>query len=276
MLKSVLVHIPSERPLRPVIDGAISLAKHCSAELAAVAIGYETTNVALAVDGGAAVAAVFEIERERALARANAALAIFEAEARNAGISYRCHPLTGTAGEAGAIVGAMARLHDLSVVQQPDSGLTFDNTMPEEILFESGAPVLFIPHTHKGEFKAGHVGIAWDGSRAAARALRDAMPFLAGASRISAIIVGESGAKSDAHTEALVAYLAKHGLDAKIERTSADRGDIQPAILSLAADTGIDILIMGGYGHSRMQERFLGGVTRSMLRSMTVPTLMSH
>jgi nucleotide-binding universal stress UspA family protein len=136
--------------------------------------------------------------------------------------------------------------------------------------------VLFIPHTHKGEFRQGHVGIAWDGSRPAARALRDAMPFLAGASRISAIVVGEPVAKSCAHTEALVAYLAKHGLDAKIERTSADRANIQPAILSIAADAGIDLLVMGAYGHSRMHERFLGGVTRSMLRSMTVPTLMSH
>src|ERR1019366_7935475 len=88
MLKDILVHIPSERLIRPVVDGAVSLVVARAAHLDAVSVGYETANVGLAVDGGAAVAAVFELERERALARANAALAVFESEARNARISY--------------------------------------------------------------------------------------------------------------------------------------------------------------------------------------------
>jgi hypothetical protein len=70
MLKNLLVHIPSERPIRPVVDGAVSLAVTHAAHLDAVSIGYETANVGLAVEGGAAVAAIFEIERQRALARA--------------------------------------------------------------------------------------------------------------------------------------------------------------------------------------------------------------
>ena len=85
MLKTLLVHIPSERPIRPVVDGAVSLAMARAAHLDAVSVGYESANVGLAIDGGAAVAAVFELERERALARADAALAVFETEARNAG-----------------------------------------------------------------------------------------------------------------------------------------------------------------------------------------------
>jgi nucleotide-binding universal stress UspA family protein len=70
--------------------------------------------------------------------------------------------------------------------------------------------------------------------------------------------------------------LARHGLAAHIERVSADRADIQPTILSIAADAGVDLIVMGAYGHSRLRERILGGVTRGMLESMTVPTLMSH
>ena len=146
MLKDLLVHIPSESLIRPVVDGAVSLAVARAAHLDAVSVGYETANVGLAVDGGAAVAAVFEIERERALARANAALAVFETEARNAGISYGLQALTDLPVEAAATVSASARLYDLTIVLQPEADRdTFDNTMPQEILFQSGGPVLFIP-----------------------------------------------------------------------------------------------------------------------------------
>jgi nucleotide-binding universal stress UspA family protein len=277
MLKHLLVHVPSERSIRPVVDGAVSLAVTCAAHLDAVSIGYETTNVGLSVEGGAAVAAVFEIERERALARAEAALAVFEIEARNAGISYGLQPLTAVPVEAAATVSASARLHDLTIVLQPepDRG-TFDNTMPQEILFQSGGPVLFIPYTHKGCFEPRRIGIAWDGSRLAARALRDAAPFLARAHAITIISVNEAQVAAETSAAALTAHLARHGLTARTEHTTADHADIQPAILSIAADAGLDLIVMGGYGHSRLQERIMGGVTRGMLQSMTVPTLMSN
>jgi nucleotide-binding universal stress UspA family protein len=74
----------------------------------------------------------------------------------------------------------------------------------------------------------------------------------------------------------LKAHLARHKLPASILKMDADRADIQPTILSIAADTGLDLIVMGGYGHSRLNERILGGVTRGMLQFMTVPTLMSH
>jgi len=277
MLKNLLVHIPSESQIRPVVDGAVSLAMARAAHLDAVSVGYETANVGLPVDGGAAVAAVFEIERERALARANAALAIFETEARNAGISYGLRALADLPAEAATTVSASARLYDLTIVLQPKSDRdTFDNTMPQEILFQSGGPVLFVPYTHKGPIEPRRIGIAWDGSRLAARALRDAAPFLARAHAITIISINEAEEPADASAATLAAHLARHGLTAQIERSSAAHADIQPTILSIAADAGLDLIVMGGYGHSRMQERILGGVTRGMLQSMTVPTLMSH
>ncbi len=277
MLKNLLVHIPSERPVRPVVDGAVSLAMSRTAHLDAVSVGYETANVGLAVDGGAAVAAVFELERERSLARANAALAVFEAEARNAGISYGLKALTDLPVEASATVGASARLYDLTIVLQPDSDRdTFDNSMPLEILFQSGGPVLFIPIIHKGAFEPRRVGIAWDGSRLAARAVRDAASFLTRAQAITIISINEAQEAANASAATLAGHLARHGLKAQIERTSADRANIQPTLLSIAADTALDLIVMGGYGHSRLQERFLGGVTRAMMQAMTVPTLMSH
>ena len=277
MLKNILVHVPSERLIRPVADSAISLAVMCKAHLDAVSIGFETTNVGLALDGGAALAAAFEIDHESALARVNAALAVFETEAGNAGITYGLLPFTGNPAETAATVGSLARLYDLTVVLQPEPDRdTFDNTVPQEILFQSGGPVIFIPYTHKGPFEPKHIGIAWDGSRLAARALRDAAPFLARAQTITIISVNENEIPAEVSAATLATHLARHELTACIVRMSADRTDIQPMILSIAADSGLDLIVMGGYGHSRLNERILGGVTRGMLRSMTVPTLMSH
>jgi nucleotide-binding universal stress UspA family protein len=277
MLKNLLVHIPSERVTRPVIDGSISLAMARNAHLKAVSIGYEASNVGLAIDGGAAVAAVFEMERERALERANAALAVFEAEARNAGIAYEVQALTGIPYETAAEISAAARLCDLAIVLQPEHARdTFDNTIPMEILFQSGGPVLVVPHTHKGPFEPSRIGIAWDGSRLAARAVRDAAPFLARAQAITIISINESKTPETPSPKELAAHLARHGLKAEVERINADRADIQPLILSIAADASMDLLVMGAYGHSRLQERLLGGVSRGMFQSMTVPTLMSH
>jgi nucleotide-binding universal stress UspA family protein len=277
MLKNLLVQIPSERPIRPVVDSAISLAVSSSAHLDAVSIGFESANVGLAVDGAAAVVAVFDVERERALARATAALAVFETEARNAGIPYSCQALTAVPVDAFATLGAMARLYDLSIVLQPDPDhTTSDNMVPTEMLFQAGGPVLFIPYTHKGALKPRHVGIAWDGSRLAARSVRDAAPFLAHAKSITIISVNETQNPAETSAATLVTHLARRGLAARIESIGADHSDVQPSILSVAADAGIDLIVMGGYGHSRLQERILGGVTRGMLQSMTVPTLMSH
>src|ERR1700739_3709536 len=93
MMKNILVHIPSERSIRPIADSAISLAVMHGAHLDAVSIGFQPTHVGLPVDGGAAVAAMFEIDYESALARVKRALAVFETEARNAGISYSLQSL---------------------------------------------------------------------------------------------------------------------------------------------------------------------------------------
>jgi len=278
MLKNLLVHIPSERAARPVIDGAISLAASRGAHLDAVSVGYETTNVGFVVEsGGAVAAAAFESERNDALERADAALAVFGAQARNAGINYRLRALTSLPGEAADSIGAMARLYDLTIVQQPEpEGDTFDNTLPQEILFRSGGPVLFVPYIHKGPLVPARIGIAWDGSRLAARALRDAAPFLARAHSVTIISINDAEIPEEASATSLTEQLTRCGFTPSVKTFLADRNQIQPTLLSIAADEGLDLIVMGGYGHSRFQERILGGVTRGMLQSMTVPTLMSH
>ncbi|WP_025034593.1 universal stress protein [Bradyrhizobium sp. DOA9] len=278
MYKDILVHIPTERPLHPAIEGSVSLAAKFNAHLDAVAVGYVATSAAYVMEGGAAVAAVFELERERAVERAEAALEVFKTEAANAGISYTCHALGAIPVDAAGSLGEMARLHDLSIVLQPDPAQgTFDNDVPSEILFQAGGPVLFLPYTFRGTFKANRIGICWDGSRVAARAMRDAAPFLARAEEIVIISVNETDTVAgEASADSLARHLGRRGLSTRTVGLTATRADIQPIILSLAADESLDLLVMGGYGHSRLQERVLGGVTRAMLEAMTVPTLMSH
>jgi nucleotide-binding universal stress UspA family protein len=277
MFRNILVHIPSERPLRPVIDAAIGLAIARRSHLDAVAIGYESMSaVGMVVEGGsAAVAAVMGAEQERAQERANAAIAVFEVEARLAKIAYGTRTLTAVPADAEQTVGALSRLYDLTVVLQPESPhASYDNIIPQSILFNSGGPMLMVPYTHKGPLDAHHVGIAWDGSRLAARAVRDAMPFLMGAKAVTIIAVNEDA--GEASSDQVVSHLARRGIAARVQRLTADRGNIQGIILSVAAESSMGLLVMGGYGHSRLQERILGGVTRGMFDSMTVPVLMSH
>jgi nucleotide-binding universal stress UspA family protein len=277
MQTNILVYIPSERPAGPAIDAAVSLATSQNAQIDAISIGYEATNVGFVVDAGAAMAAVYDAERERALARADAALAEFAAKASAAGIAFNCRSLTAFPGDAFEIVGGAARLHDLNVAIQPEPDTdSFDNAMAQEILFRSGAPLLVLPYTHKGPCALKRIGIAWDGSRTAARALRDAMPLLHAAGTIDLLSVNDDERSDETTATAVQAYLARHDLAANVQRLTAGHGDVQPTLLSTAADLGLDLMVMGGYGHSRLREGLLGGVTRAMFGSMTVPTLMSH
>ena len=278
MYKNLLVNIPTERSPQPAIDGAISLAARCQAQLDAVSVGYESSSIPLVAEGGAAVAAIFEDERGKALERAHAALAIFETEAKRAGVTYSSRAISTLPSEAAAILGATARLYDLAVVAQPEFERdTFDNTLAQEILFQSGGPVLFMPYTFKGAFHARRVGICWDGSRLAARAVRDAMPLLEQAEAITIITINAaSSVPADASAAHLMRYLSRLGVPTEIDSVKTEKANTQSSILSLAADESLNLLVMGGYGHSRLKETVFGGVTREMLESMTVPTLMSH
>ncbi|MBR1282893.1 universal stress protein [Bradyrhizobium sp. AUGA SZCCT0177] len=278
MFRNIMVHIPSERPVRPVIDVAVALTLARRAHLDAVAIGYESMGaVGMMVGGvGAAVAAMVGAEQERAMERANAAISVFEVEAKLAEIPYGTRALAAIPAEAGETISALARLYDLSVVLQPESSFSsYDNAIPQEILFNSGGPMLMVPYIHKGPIDTQHVGIAWDGSRLAARAVRDAMPFLTAAKAVTVIAVNRQDA-GEVSSDQLVRHLARRGIRARVQRLTADRGIVHGSILSIAAESNIGLLVMGGFGHSRLQERILGGVTRGIFDSMTVPVLMSH
>lgn len=278
MFGDILVHLPTELPVWPAVNASISLALSTGAHLDVVAIGYERTIIPLVALGGAAVASVFEVEQTRALERAKAALDAFDLQARNAGISYASRALSAVPVEARRIICASARVHDMTIVTQPQSGYdSYDNLIPKEILFQAGGPVLYLPDILHGAFSTRRIGICWDGSRLAARALHDAMPLLREADALTVIaITAPDRIAAESSTDHLGQYLARSRLPAKVVSLPASQSTVQRALLSLAADESLDLLVMGGYGHSRLKERLLGIVTGDMLRAIPIPVLMSH
>jgi nucleotide-binding universal stress UspA family protein len=172
----------------------------------------------------------------------------------------------------------IARRFDLSVVAQAEPEKSaVEEVIAEAALFESGRPVIVVPYIQKGPFKLDQVMVCWDGSRAAARAIGDAVPLLKQSKRVEIVIVANERGKEDEIAGAdLGEHLARHDLNVEVKRTVLGDIDVADILLSHAADSGADFMVMGGYGHSRLREFVLGGVTRSIFRTMTVPVLMAH
>ena len=178
-----------------------------------------------------------------------------------------------------------ARYADLVIVSQYNPQDPVSSRVPhlaEYVAISSGAPVLVLPYA--GQFKTlgQHVLIAWNGSAQAVRAVRGALPMLQRAAEVDvAIFSASSDAESDlAFTESrITAFLAKHDVKANVIRRPRDDEsniDIGDLLLSMTADVDADLLVMGCYGHTRLKEILLGGATRTILRSMTLPVLMAH
>lgn len=275
MIKDLLVNLSIDGKTDPAADYAIALAMALDAHLAAVAFSYEPI-MPLTVMGGAPANFIDAQRRENDVA-AQEAVNRFEEAARLAGLLVASQVVSTSLSGAADTFGRMTRRFDLSLLAQTPA----DKAAPEELiaesaLFQSGRPVIMVPYIHRGGLKLDRVMVCWDGGRAAARAIGDAMPLLQRAKAVDVVMVlGEEG-KHDALPGAeMGAHLARHGLAVEVKRIVAD-GSVQDTLLSYAADIGADFLVMGGYGHSRLREFILGGVTRSMLASMTVPCFMSH
>ena len=171
-----------------------------------------------------------------------------------------------------------ARYVDLAVVGQTDPAdpmaqRGFD--FAEEVIMTSGAPVLTVPYAGTFKTVGQNVMIAWNGTREAARAVRDAMPFL---TRAKSVLVYSVNPTDQSHIAGadIATQLARHDIKVEARHTVAHDIEVGDTVLSAASDNGIDLLVMGAYGHSRFRELVLGGATRHILHHMTVPTLFSH
>lgn len=183
--------------------------------------------------------------------------------------------------EDGYAISLHARYADLVVIGQADSNdPTIGTSMnfPEHVLLNAGRPVLIVPFAGTFDTVGRDVLVAWSASRESARAVTDALPFLKRARNVRVLALNATqtldghGAEPGAD---IALYLARHGVKVEVNRERAVV-DIGNALLSRAADYGSDLIVMGGYGHSKFRETLLGGVTRTMLEQMTVPVLMSH
>jgi len=202
----------------------------------------------------------------------------FAAASESAGVTAEPVTLSASVVGVGDQFGKIARRFDLAVVDQAESGTNaVQGVIVEAALFDAGRPVICVPFIQKEPLKLDRVMVCWDGSRAAARAIGDAMPLLQRAGRVEVVIVTKERGKQDQIEGAdMGAHLARHGLNVEVKRIPIGDIDVAAMLLSHAADAGIDFIVMGGYGHSRLREFVLGGVTRSILQSMTAPLLMSH
>jgi nucleotide-binding universal stress UspA family protein len=275
MIKDIVVNLGLGEQ-DPAGNFAISVAETFEAHILGVAVAYEPVIVGSVMGG--IPAEFIESQRAEADTKARAAIAHFEQNAKRSGLSFETRVLSTSISGAADQLGQIGRRFDLIVVGQANRDEAgADDIVDEGVLFESGRPVLFVPFIQKAGLALDRVMICWDGSRAATRAVADAMPFLHKSKQVEVVIIATGRPKSDEIPGAdLGQHLARHGLKVEVKRITSPDIDVPSTILSYAADSSADMIVMGGYGHSRLREFVLGGATRGLLESMTVPVLMSH
>lgn len=275
MIKDILVNL-GLGPNDPAGDYAVSMAEIFEAHLLAVAVSYDPI-IPGTVMGGIPPE-IIEGQRRELDKKARTAMARFEQAAKRAGISSETRVINESLQGAADTIGRIGRRFDLIIVGQPDRRKSSaDQVVDEGVLFESGRPVIFVPFIQKGSAKLDRIMICWDGGRAAARAVADALPLLKKAKQVEVAIISDKPSKSDEVPGAdLGQHLARHGFKVDVKHITSPDIDVPSTILSHASDSSADMIVMGGYGHSRLREFVLGGATRGLLESMTVPVLMSH
>jgi nucleotide-binding universal stress UspA family protein len=274
--KDILVALTSYPEPAPVsvVDDAVSVATALGSHLAA--LSFETrVQVPGHFISNSLVSGMIAAETEKSRNNARELLAAFDASAERAGILHetileKCITL-----DVPHILVEYARLRDLTILSVPVSS---DQWFAEAIIFGSGKPTLILPESPLSRpFELGTVAVAWDFSRAAARAVSDALPILEKARKVRvATVVKEKTLDTRRSAEELTRNLARHGIDVVLDKVDAKGSPIGSVLQSYALSHQADLLVMGAYGHSRLREFVLGGATRSLLSKPPLPILFSH
>jgi nucleotide-binding universal stress UspA family protein len=282
--KDLLVHLDNDPRCEARLALATGLAQRCGAHL----VGTYVVDIPptefffgteLAYTGSAPVHLMEQIRRD-ALAAAASTEVAFRDRLRREGVEGEWRLVEGN---LPATVALHARYADLAIVGQPNPNEPRDDRYRDgaivETVMTSGRPVLAVPYAGDFPVMGERVLVAWNASREAARAINDALPLLAQAKTVTVLAVnprfGVRG-HGDVPAADVALHLARHGVKAEAAHTaSGDIADSQ-ALLSYAADISADLIVAGAYGHSRAREVIFGGMTRTLLREMTVPVLFSH
>lgn len=275
-IKDILVHVDSSPRSKARIEVATILARRFEAHVVGLHVQPLDT-----MPGYTAIQmreALMRLNREAAERAAGAAKTQFERQLAGTQLSTEWRTATGIVDDQVAL---HARYADLCVLGQPspEATPTLDEAALDRILLATGRPILVVPYAGRFDTVGTRVLVAWDGSRAATRAISDAMPFLTGAETVTVLAVnprrGIHG-HGDTPCADIALHLARHGIKVQAAYDVSHEISVADVLLSRAADMAADLVVMGAYGHPRALELVLGGVTRSMLEHMTAPVLMSH
>lgn len=272
--KTILVHVDQS----PHAEARIGLAARIAAGQGAHLIGAAMTGISRFVYHGATVdvaRTVLDAQLEVLIRKANDALARFDAIAATLdGLSFERRLVEDDAGGGLALQARYADLVVLSQFDPDDPVARVDPDLPAYVMLNSACPVLMVPYIGPPATCCAHVLVAWDESLQASRAISNAVPLLRRADKVT-LAVFNAGDQPRLAGADIALYLARHGVNVEVRREETELS-VGSALLSLAADLGADMLVMGGYGHTRFREVLLGGVTQTVLASMTIPVVMSH
>lgn len=177
----------------------------------------------------------------------------------------------------GNLVGSLIRevsARDVLVIGQSSE---HDNEpgIPEKVALSCGRPVVVVPQDYHFEPKCNNIMIAWNGKKEAVRAVNDALPWIASADLVKLVTI-EPPKQNKIQTDAIRDHLIRHGANVDVVHIDGDDAQVPDILLTICNEENCQLLVMGAYGHSRLAELLLGGVTRSVLSTMKVPTLISH
>lgn len=278
-IKRLLVHLEDSPGGRARLTAALDLGAALGAEVQALCLVAEPFMRALV---GKHMPAEFVREHVAALeGEADALLAKARAEAEARGVALVANRDTGPLARLPVFLARQARHADLTLVGPAalDGGGTDEALLAEAAFMDTGRPALMIPAgVTPAVLPPRRALFAWDGSREAARAVSDAVPLLAGSEESVVLVVNPErrGQFSEQPGTGLVGYLARHGVKARLQHTRHQGRGIAETIFNQAQLAGADLLVMGGYGHSRFREMMVGGVTRYVLEHARMPVLFSH
>jgi len=274
--KTILVHCDTDRGTTARVKLALDLADRFDAHV----IGLHVRQVFQApafTDAGPAMDSLYRTYETAVKADEAIATAAFREAVGRKGYSSEWRVTDGYVEE---VMVAQARYADLVIVGQaePDPPPTATpSDLAEEVAMTSARPVLIVPHIGVARTPGKTVMLCWNGGREAVRAATGALPLLKAADQTIVLVVDpKSGVDHEEPGADVAQWLSRHGVKATVQRDTAADSDVGGVILSRAADHDVDLIVMGIYGHSRMREMVLGGASRTLLASMTVPLLVAH
>jgi len=276
--KNILLYLDQGASNPERVNTAVAMAEQHGAQLTGVVIHALPTSRMMHKLGLGDSDDVLKQARQEA----DAVLEAFSRQMTERGISFDTRTIECKESAAPKKLARMVRNFDLCILRQanPDKpNADFIAELSEGVLFYSGRPVFFMPYIGAHSIPARKGIVAWDGSAAASRAVHDSLPLLEQMESVVILVVDADKIERNDDTEPghdLSRHLAAHGIKNEVMRVVSGGIGTSTTILNEVSNTSADILIMGGYGTAKLREMMLGGVTRTLFRTMTVPVVMSH